>query len=153
MSPRVTPRFSRNRVLKECLFSQGFQEWISWAMLKIPPFTGLSSLINPRVTPQFSGNRFVEAIVFSEGFPKRTSWWLKKNASYCSVGQPLQFVEIWFCRKSGHCARTRLLTLRKRRFDLSFAFLLILLLKLAQAGSSWLKIHSFGRNSRGSRCF
>ena len=24
MNPRVTSRFSRNRVLKECLFSQGF---------------------------------------------------------------------------------------------------------------------------------
>ena len=43
MNPRATPRFSGKLVLKACLFSQGFQEWISWAMLKIPHFTGPSS--------------------------------------------------------------------------------------------------------------
>ena len=42
MNPRQAPGFPCNRVLKECLFSQGFQECISWAMLKIPHFAGPS---------------------------------------------------------------------------------------------------------------
>ena len=55
MNPRVTPRLSGNRVLKKCLLSQGFQEWICWAMPKIPHFMYRALLkTNPRVTPRFS---------------------------------------------------------------------------------------------------
>ena len=54
MNPRVIPTFFGEvgfrktacfpRDFKDCLFSQGFGTWISWAMLKIPRFVVLGTL-------------------------------------------------------------------------------------------------------------
>ena len=65
MNPRQAPGFSCNRVLKESLFSQGFQKRISWAMLKIPRFIGLNFKMNPRLTPTiFVQSGFERMLVF-----------------------------------------------------------------------------------------
>ena len=67
MNPRQTPGFSCNRVLKECLFSQGFQKRKPWAMLKIPRSIRLNFKMNPRLTPRiFVQSGFERMLVVPE---------------------------------------------------------------------------------------
>ena len=83
MNPRLTPRIVVNRVSKECLFSQGFQKRISWAMLKIPRFIGLNFKMNPRLTPTIFVQSGFERMLVFQGILKADLLGDAENPTFC----------------------------------------------------------------------
>ena len=87
MNGRLTPTlFFVNWVLQDCLFSHGFQTWISRAMLNIPCFVVLGFKMNPRVTSTlfFFVKLGVERLLVYQGISKM-EFPGDDNPTFCSA--------------------------------------------------------------------